>query len=89
MSLSLLRRKKNAVGNIRDRGARLQFTAMKSYEIIRNAVDDLGVKAVAAGLKVSSALVYKWCEAPAEHDDPDGSGAKRRTRWIASASFIC
>ena len=39
---------------------------MKSYEIIRNAVDDLGVKAVAAGLKVSAALVYKWCEPPAE-----------------------
>jgi hypothetical protein len=49
---------------------------MKSYEIIRQSVDELGVKAVAAGLKVSTALVYKWCEAPAEHDDPDGSGAK-------------
>ena len=49
---------------------------MKSYEIIRNAVDELGVKAVAAGLKVSSALVYKWCEPPAEHDDPEASGAK-------------
>jgi len=49
---------------------------MKSYEIIRNAVEELGVKAVAAGLKVSSALVYKWCEPPAEHDDPDASGAK-------------
>ena len=49
---------------------------MKSYDIMRHAVDDLGVKAVAAGLKVSSALVYKWCEAPAEQDDPDASGAK-------------
>jgi Phage regulatory protein CII (CP76) len=49
---------------------------MKSYEVIRNAVDDLGVKAVAAALKVSPALVYKWCEAPAEQLDPDASGAK-------------
>jgi hypothetical protein len=49
---------------------------MKSYEVIRNAVDDLGVKAVAAALKVSPALVYKWCEPPAELDDPDASGAK-------------
>jgi hypothetical protein len=49
---------------------------MKSYEIMRNAVEDLGVKAVAAGLKVSAALVYKWCEPPAEHLDPDASGAK-------------
>jgi len=49
---------------------------MKSYEIIRNAVEDLGVKAVAGGLKVSAALVYKWCEPPAEHLDPEASGAK-------------
>jgi len=49
---------------------------MKSYEVIRNAVDEIGVKAVAAALKVSPALVYKWCEPPAEQDDPDQSGAK-------------
>ena len=49
---------------------------MKSYEVIRNAVDEPGVKAVAAALKVSPALVYKWCEPPAEADDPDQSGAK-------------
>ena len=49
---------------------------MKSYDIIRNAVDEPGVKAVAAALKVSPALVYKWCEPPAETGDPDQSGAK-------------
>jgi hypothetical protein len=49
---------------------------MKSYDVIRSAVDELGVKAVAAGLKVSAALVYKWCEAPAEQMDPEASGAK-------------
>src|SRR5882757_3138986 len=49
---------------------------MKSYEVIRNAVDEPGVKAVAAALKVSPALVYKWCEPPAEADDPEQSGAK-------------
>jgi hypothetical protein len=49
---------------------------MKSYEVIRNAVEDQGVKAVAAALRVSAALVYKWCEPPAEQDDPDASGAK-------------
>jgi hypothetical protein len=54
----------------------LQFAGMKSYEIIRNAVEDQGVKAVAAALRVSSALVYKWCEPAAEQDDPDASGAK-------------
>src|SRR5215475_11015716 len=49
---------------------------MKSYEVIRTAVDEPGVKSVAAALKVSPALIYKWCEPPAEQDDPDGSGAK-------------
>ena len=49
---------------------------MKSYDVIRQAVDEPGVKAVAAALKVSPALVYKWCEAPAEKEDPEQSGAK-------------
>src|SRR3954466_6904168 len=49
---------------------------MKSYEVIRKAVDEPGVKAVAAALKVSPALVYKWCEPPAGEEDPDQSGAK-------------
>src|SRR6185503_10311873 len=49
---------------------------MKSHEVIRNAVDEPGVKAVAAALKVSPALVYKWCEPPAEENDPEQSGAK-------------
>jgi hypothetical protein len=49
---------------------------MKSYEVIREAVQEPGVKAVAAALKVSPALVYKWCEPPADSDDPDQSGAR-------------
>ena len=49
---------------------------MKSFEVIRQAVDEPGVKAVAGALKVSPALVYKWCEQPAGDADPDQSGAK-------------
>ena len=49
---------------------------MKSYDVIRQAVDEPGVKAVAAALRVSPALVYKWCEPPAMENDPDQSGAK-------------
>ena len=49
---------------------------MKSYDVIRGAVDEPGVKAVAAALKVSPALIYKWCEPPAETGDPEQSGAK-------------
>jgi hypothetical protein len=72
---------------------------MKSYDIIRQAVDEQGVKAVAAALKVSPALLYKWCEPPAEHDDPDQSGAKNpldrvrelynKTRDIHLIRWLC
>jgi Phage regulatory protein CII (CP76) len=72
---------------------------MKSYEIIRQAVDEQGVKAVAAALKVSPALVYKWCEPPAEQVDPDQSGAKNpldrvrelynKTRDIQLIRWLC
>lgn len=49
---------------------------MKSYEILRESISEPGVKAVAAALKVSPALVYKWCEPPASENDPDQSGAR-------------
>jgi hypothetical protein len=60
----------------RERRTRYNPLDMKSYEVIRTAVDEPGVKAVAAALKVSPALVYKWCEPPANQDDPDQSGAR-------------
>jgi hypothetical protein len=49
---------------------------MTSYEAIKQAVDEIGVKRVAAELRVSPALVYKWCEPPASDEDPDQSGAR-------------
>ncbi|HEX8324856.1 MAG TPA: phage regulatory CII family protein [Tepidisphaeraceae bacterium] len=49
---------------------------MKSYEVIREAVDGPGVKAVAAAMKVSAALIYKWCEPSADENDPEQSGTK-------------
>ena len=49
---------------------------MKSYDVIRRAVDEPGVKSVAAALKVSAALVYKWCEPPAGESDTEQSGTK-------------
>lgn len=48
---------------------------MRSYEVLRQAADDVGVKALAAELKLSTALVYKWCQ-PSDPDDPDTSGAR-------------
>jgi len=48
---------------------------MRSDEVLKRAADTIGVKALAAELRLSSALVYKWCQ---EHDpgDPDTGGAR-------------
>ena len=48
---------------------------MKSWEVLREAIERVGVKSVAGRLRVSSALVYKWCQAPTA-EDPDASGAR-------------
>jgi hypothetical protein len=48
---------------------------VKSWEVLRDAADRVGVKALAARLRLSPALVYKWCqESPKE--DPRSSGAR-------------
>ncbi len=47
---------------------------MKSYDVLRNAADHIGVKALAAALRLSPALVYKWCQ-EFDPNDPDVSGA--------------
>jgi hypothetical protein len=48
---------------------------MLSHEVLREAADKVGVKALAAKLRVSPALVYKWCE-EADPNDPDASGTR-------------
>jgi hypothetical protein len=48
---------------------------VKSWEVLREAADRIGVKALASRLNLSTALVYKWCQEPAK-DDPSGSGAR-------------
>lgn len=48
---------------------------MESYEALRQAIDPVGVKRVAAELKLSQSVVYKWCLAP-ETETEDGSGAR-------------
>jgi hypothetical protein len=58
---------------------------MKSHEVIRSAVEEPGVKAVAAALKLSPALVYKWCEPTSDDGESEQSGAKNpldRTREL-------
>lgn len=48
---------------------------MLSHEVLREAAEKVGVKALAAELRLSPAMVYKWCE-EASADEPDASGAR-------------
>ena len=47
----------------------------RSDEVLKRAAATIGVKALAAELKLSPALVYKWCQ-PWDPADPDSSGAR-------------
>ncbi|MBN2445629.1 MAG: hypothetical protein JXO22_02815 [Phycisphaerae bacterium] len=62
---------------------------MNSWEVLRDAADRIGVKALAAKLNLSTALVYKWCQEPATDEDPNASGARNpldRLRAIYEAT---
>lgn len=48
---------------------------MHSHEVLRQAVDRVGVKAVAHDVRISQALLYKWCQ-PFDPADPDAGGAR-------------
>jgi len=48
---------------------------MRSHEVLKRAADTIGVKALAASLRLSTALVYKWCQ-EYDRDDPDAGGAR-------------
>ena len=48
---------------------------MRSSEVLKTAADTIGVKALAAKLNLSPALVYKWCQESGK-EDPDSSGAR-------------
>ena len=48
---------------------------MLSHEVLRRAAEPIGVKALAAKLRLSPAMVYKWCQ-ESNREDPDASGAR-------------
>ena len=48
---------------------------MRSDEILREAAEVVGVKALAAELRLSPALIYKWCQESDPHD-ADTSGTR-------------
>ena len=40
----------------------MEAIVQKSYQVLKKAIDKVGVKAVAARMNVSQSLVYKWCQ---------------------------
>ncbi|MGE0268236.1 MAG: phage regulatory CII family protein [Candidatus Omnitrophota bacterium] len=47
----------------------------KSYEVLKNGIEKVGAKLVAAKLNVSQSLVYKWCQDSDEANKIIPSGA--------------
>ena len=56
---------------------------MKSHEVLKQAIAEKSIKAMAAKMGLSSSLVYKWCQEPPVDDDPDQSGAKNPLDRVA------
>lgn len=56
---------------------------MQSYEVLKEAVDKVGAKHVAAEMGLSTSLVYKWCERPPE-EEGDASGARNPLDRLAA-----
>jgi len=48
---------------------------MRSHEVLRDAAEVVGVKALAGELRLSPALIYKWCQ-EADAGDTDTSGTR-------------
>jgi len=71
---------------------------MQSHEVLRQAIDPVGVKMIAREIGVSAALVYKWCQ-PFDPDDPDSGGARnpldrllavlRKTEDLGPVTWLC
>ena len=59
---------------------------MESHEILRDAIAEVGAKAVAQELRVSLSLVYKWCEAAGGELDSGAANPLDRVLKIAKVT---
>lgn len=73
---------------------------LKSCEVLKKAIEPVGAKSLAADLKLSTSIVYKWCEDPLKDIDKfQSSGAINpldrikqiydKTRNIEVINWIC
>lgn len=73
---------------------------MKSHEVLKKAIEQVGVKTIASELNLSPALIYKWCqERAADEMDLSASGAVNpldriqdiyeKTKDVGLINWIC
>jgi hypothetical protein len=71
---------------------------MRSHEVLRDAAEKVGVKILAARLRLSPALIYKWCE-ETNPEDPEAARTRnpldrvceivRTTGHIPVVGWLC
>lgn len=59
---------------------------MKSHEVIKESMENVGVKAIASDMNLSSSLLYKWCQPNDEIDENGTSNPLDRVAKIFEAT---
>tara|TARA_B110000438_G_scaffold100963_1_gene99831 strand:+ start:500 stop:973 length:474 start_codon:yes stop_codon:yes gene_type:complete len=59
---------------------------MKSHEVIKESMENVGVKAIASDMNLSSSLLYKWCQPNNEIDENGTSNPLDRVAKIFEAT---
>ena len=59
---------------------------MKSHEVIKESMENVGVKAIASDMNLSSSLLYKWCQPNDEVDENGTSNPLDRVAKIFEAT---
>jgi len=69
---------------------------MNSHEILKKAVEQAGVKSIAAAMNLSPAMIYKWCEPRDSAGDPGAQNPLDRivqiyelTQDVAPVEWLC
>jgi hypothetical protein len=69
---------------------------MNSHEVLKNAIEEAGAKAVASELGISPSLLYKWCEPKSLPDDSGSQNPLDRvlqifeiTRDVGPIEWLC
>ena len=59
---------------------------MKSHEVLKESMENVGVKAIASDMNLSSSLLYKWCQPNNEVDENGTSNPLDRVAKIFEAT---